>query len=148
MRWFLITALVLMAGCAERATEPSRESRNPAPSSSYTLDRVNRDAAMWVAGDYTRRASVAVAPTGSMLPMFGSNSVLLLERSDGTDLRVGDVALYAKEGGKGTISHRVRAVSETAVIMTGDNNTGLQSDGWISKTRIRWRVAGILYAQR
>jgi signal peptidase I len=148
MRTLLATLLLLLAGCAERATEPSRESRNPAPSSSYTLDRAHRDAAMWVAGDYTRRASVAVAPTGSMLPVFGSNSVLLLERSDGKDLRVGDIALYIKESGDGTISHRVRAVSETAVIMTGDNNTGLQSDGWISKTRIRWRVAGILYAKR
>lgn len=147
MRWLLITALVLLAGRAECATEPSRESRNPAPSSSYTLDAVKRDAVKWAAGD-TRRTWITVLPTGSMLPVFGSNSVLLLERSDGTDLRVGDIALYAKADGNGTISHRVRAVSETAVIMTGDNNSGLQTDGWISKSRIRWRVAGILYAKR
>lgn len=149
MRWLLITALVLLAGCAERpVTEPSRDSHKSPPSSSYDIESVRVDASRWVQVDTTRRGYVFVAGTGSMLPMFGANAVLLLERTDGTDLRVGDVAIYEREDKSGTIVHRVRVIGDGAVIFTGDNNPGTGSDGWISKKRIRWRVAGILYAQR
>jgi hypothetical protein len=148
MRLPLIIAL-LLAGCAERpVTEPSRDSHKSPPSSSYEMDAVVRDASRWVNVDTTRRGWVHVAGTGSMLPMFGANSVLLLERTDGTDLRVGDVALYDREDRSGTIAHRVRVVGDTAVIFTGDNNPGDGSDGWIAKSRIRWRVAGLLYSSR
>jgi hypothetical protein len=148
MRLPLIIAL-LLAGCSERpVTEPSRDSHKSPPSSSYEMDAVVRDASRWVNVDPARRGWVHVAGTGSMLPMFGANSVLLLERTDGTDLRVGDVALYDREDRSGTIVHRVRVVGDTAVIFTGDNNPGNGSDGWIAKSRIRWRVAGLLYSSR
>lgn len=137
--------LLFLAGCAKRPAEPSRESRNPPPSSSYPMAQVDHDAAEWVARDPAWRHKLPVAGTGSMLPMFGKNSVLLLERTDG-DVTEGDVALYEKTDNSGTIVHRAVAIGDTAVIFSGDNNHG--SDGWISKTRIRWRVAGILYSQR
>ena len=144
----LIVTAALLGGCGQPITEPSRDSHKSPPSSSYTLTTVRYDAARWVAQDPARRSWVNVAPTGSMLPMFGDNCVLLLERSDGTDLHVGDVALYDREDRRGTISHRVRLIGDTAVIFTGDNNPGNGSDGWIAKSRIRWRVAGVLYSDR
>lgn len=84
-----------------------------------------------------------------MVPTIDSGSILLLEKVTGTDLRVGDIAIYQSADGKSTICHRVRDVSKSgAVLFTGDNNRGTSSDGWIDSRRILWRVAGILYTKR
>jgi len=83
-----------------------------------------------------------------MLPVFGGNSVLLLEKARSDELVPGDIAIY-DDLHSGTIVHRVREVnSRGAVLFTGDNNDKLGSDGWIAGSRIRWRVAGILYANQ
>jgi hypothetical protein len=130
---------MVQAGCVRA------EAANPPPSSSRAPGDFNAIVIAWLAVAPGNSWS-AVKPTGSMLPLFGSNSVLLLERSNGADLAVGDIALYAR--GDALIAHRVRATSQTAALFTGDNNDPLRPDGWIAHERIRYRVAGILYAQR
>lgn len=134
-----VSALLLQA-CQKR------EDANPAPSSSATKAVVMQDAEKWMQRAPTLRSYCETLPSGSMLSLFGSNAILLLERSNGSDLTVGDIALYAQTMSDGTISHRVREVSPTAILCSGDNND--TSDGWIAKSRVRWRVAGILYSQR
>lgn len=135
---FSIIALCL-AGCTQR------EDNNPPPSSSYTVLTVQVDAAQWVQRAPITRTYSTVAASGSMLPMFGSNAILLLEHTDGTDLRAGDIATYLRDDGLSVV-HRVREVGNGAVLFGGDNND--VGDGWISKERIRHRVAGILYSSR
>lgn len=144
----LLASSLLCAAMLPFAACTKREDNNPPPSSHFPLAVVAGDAAAWAVRAPTIRSSIMVKPTGSMLPLFGSNAILLIERVTGRDLRVGDIALYDDLNG-GTICHRVRAVNERgAAIFTGDNNDGTASDGWIAPDRIRWRVAGILYAQR
>lgn len=148
MRTLVAILALLLAGCSgeQPAASPSYAAHKSPPSSSYTMDQVRYDAARWAGQDTSRRGWCNVRWTGSMLPVFDGNSVLLLEKSDGTDLRVGDIAIYDDLKG-GTVSHRVRVVGDNAIIFTGDNNPGTGSDGWVEKSRVRWRVAGILYAR-
>lgn len=137
--WFSLCAGLLLAGCS------NREANNPPPSSSYTVLTVTVDAQQWVARAPVSRSYAAVRPTGSMLPLFGSNAILLVEHSDGTDLRAGDIATYQRADGL-SIVHRVREVGHGAILFGGDNNdTG---DGWVPMGAVRGRVAGILYASR
>lgn len=125
----------------------SRESVTPAPTSSISPELVLSSAKLWAAVD-PKRTYHRVEGTGSMLPLFGSNSVLLLEPVRAEDLVPGDIATY-DDLHSGSIVHRVREVnSRGAVLFTGDNNDKLSSDGWIAGPRIRWRVAGILYANQ
>lgn len=137
MRWFSLIVLLLLAGCGKR--EP-----HAPPSSSYTLLTVTADAQQWVARAPVSRSYTLVAGTGSMLPLFHKNAVLLLEHSDGTDLMAGDIAIYQRKGG--TTVHRVMEVGADAILFSGDNNNA--SDGWVPKGAVLWRVAGILYATR
>lgn len=138
MRVFVcIFLLAALAGCAQR------EEVNPPPSSAASIQSVNLDAVMW-AIRAPNRSIAAVAPSGSMLPLFGSNAILLQERSDGNDLTVGDIAVYQR--GNLLVVHRVTGVYETNLAFRGDNNAG--PDGLIAKSAVRSRVVGILYAQR
>lgn len=145
----LILALACMAvvfgwtGCAD-----SREPANPAPSSSITIEVATVDAYAWALRSPGKRSVSVVKATGSMLPVFGSNSVLLVQPATGFDLTPGDIAIYDTPAGQGIV-HRVREVNERgAVLFTGDNNANTASDGWIASERIRGRVAGILFARR
>ena len=135
----LLVIVMLLGGCAPR------ESVNPPPSSARAPAEFNAVINAWLAVAPGNTWSV-VKPTGSMLPLFGSNAVLLLEASNGKDLTVGDIAVYASGGD--LVVHRVRLSSGTAIMFTGDNNDSLRPDGWITHDRIRYRVAGILYGQR
>lgn len=124
-------------GCAQK------EEVQPAPSSSITIEKVTSDAYAWALRSPGNRSVSLVAATGSMLPYFGSNSVLLVEPATGFDLVEGDIAIYDH------VVHRVRSVNERgAVLFTGDNNANTSSDGWIAAERIRGRVAGILFARK
>lgn len=131
----LVVCLVGVFGCSDRTPEQA----NPAPSSSLT----KADAIAWAFkhwdGTAAGRTHCGVLPTGSMLPVFGSTSVLLLEPA--TQPRVGDLLLYDAAN----YSHRVKEVRDGHVLMDGDNND--HSDGWVELSRVHHRVAGILYAR-
>lgn len=126
----------------------ARESDTPAPTSSISPELVLSSAKLWAAVGPGYRTYTPVQGTGSMLPVFGGNSVLLLETVTPTSLVPGDIAIYDKLP-SGLVVHRVREVNDRgAVLFSGDNNDKLSSDGWIAGSRIRWRVAGILYANQ
>lgn len=141
LRHLLVLLALLPTGCGKR------EDLRPAPTSSFTKDQATIDARGWVARSPTERSFCNVKGSGSMVPLFDSRSVLLLETVRGLSLVPGDIALYDDLKG-GLVVHRVRQVGSTAVLFTGDNNDPLQPDGWIASERIRWRVAGILYSRR
>lgn len=147
-RWILwilavsgLVVIMLLTACSKK------EDLAPTATSSISKDRALLDAQAWALRDPSNRTLVSVADTGSMAPVIDSRSVLLLEPATGADLVGGDIALYDDLKG-GTRCHRVREVSATAILFTGDNNRGTQPDGWIANGRIRWRVAGILYSKR
>lgn len=142
MKPALFAALILLfVGCSKR------EDVTPTASSSMSKVEAISLARLWAAFGNPERSYCEVLPTGSMLPVFGSNAILLLEKVDSADLLVGDIAIYGREGSPSVV-HRVRAISSTAVLFSGDNNDPTKPDGWIAKERIQWRVAGIIYAKR
>jgi hypothetical protein len=136
-----LVVVMLLTACAKK------EDLSPSATSSISKERAVLDAQAWVLRDSAKRSTITVADTGSMAPVIDSRSVLLLEPVSGQNLLSGDIAIYDNLNG-GTRCHRVREVSETGVLFTGDNNRGTQPDGWIAHSRIRWRVAGILYSKR
>lgn len=142
MKKLILLALPLIFwGCSKR------EDVTPTASSSMSKVEAISLARLWAAFGDNSRSYCEVLPTGSMLPVFGSNAILLLEKVDSADLLVGDIAIYGREGSPSVV-HRVRAISSTAVLFSGDNNDPTKPDGWIAKERIQWRVAGIIYAKR
>lgn len=124
-----------------------KEVEKPAPSSSITKAEALRLADAWLAGDPFKRGRSLVAPTGSMLPTLASNHVLLLERATGHDLAIGDIAIIERENGK-TFVHTVTDKNESSggVFMHGDNTE--RPDGWFFSSRVRWRVAGVIYFRK
>jgi len=136
---FLAFAVNAMGGLRHQ------ESRNPAPSSFMTMTEARQIGNLWVAMKPGQRAIRFIAPTGSMLPIFDSRCILLVEKVTIADLRVNDIVEYERVDGL-MVMHRVAAISDSAVIFSGDNNT--RHDGWVSASRIRWRVAVIMYTQR
>lgn len=145
LRW-IIAAAVSFGALASEAVARTREALRPPPSSSEPLNDVLQDAQAWVNADPASRVFSPVAATGSMLPLFGSNAILCLEKVTASDLLPGDIAVYVNTARKLNIVHRVREVRSNGVLFDGDNNKG--SDGWVSPAAVNYRVARIYYAQR
>mgnify|MGYP006921372319 CR=1 FL=1 len=136
-----LVVLLFLAGCSKK------EDQKPTPTSSMTHAEAMDAARSWAFRKIESRSYSAVAPTGSMLPVMGSNCVLLLERCKPEDLQIGDIAIYGRDG-QSSVVHRIRELSPTAAFFTGDNNDPTKPDGWIAYGRIEWRVAGVLYGKR
>lgn len=135
----LAGAALLLASCgpADRETK----SLTKAPASSLSMTVVTADATAWKLRDPQNRTFKPVTPTGSMLPLVASNSLVLLERVT-TRVTVGEVIVL-----RGGMMHTVTAVNERgAFIMSGINNDG--PDGWFPPEAAEWRLAGTLYASR
>lgn len=143
MRFRLPVTLIplLLAACGPVVP---LEERNPAPSSSYTLAQIKADAAAWTIGAEGRKSS-GIMPTGSMAPVLDSRSVALYEPYVGQELFVGDL-VYFDRGDVHEVLHRIDVVTPTHVRTSGVNVRN--SDGWIPKSKIKYRVAGVLYSKR
>lgn len=139
---FLICAAFMLTGCASVGMMD-----RPAPSANVTKARAVADAAAWAKADPVNRTFTLVAGTGSMRPVIDGRSVLLLEKASGADLIAGDIGIYTRPDLKeGTTVHRaVMFNNRGEILFRGDNN--IRSDGWVSRDRVRWRVAGILYSK-
>lgn len=114
----------------------------PPASSGYDMDTVILDAVRWSMAKEGREWRF-VTNTGSMLPGFGSNSILLLEPFNGPALQ-NDIIVYVH--GDSIISHRAEWANENGARMKGDNNKN--DDGFILNVDMRYRVTGVLYAKR
>ncbi len=136
-----------LAGCTNVPSGMSyREMANPAPTSYMSRKEAVEVARSWAARKPEQRSWSGLKNTGSMLPVLDSNSVLLLEKVNPADLRVNNIAVWARDnivGPDTKICHRVRKLEPDAVLFEGDNNQ--RSDGWVIFDRILWRVAGVLY---
>lgn len=131
-----ILAIILCAGCAP--VDP------PAPSASYGIDEVRLDAGAWV----TRkpgRVWTHVAATGSMLPLLDERCIALYEQYVGQVLSNGDVIYVERSAGLAPTLHAITAQNTDSVRTSGLN---VRSDGWVKKSAIRYRLAGVLYSER
>ena len=138
----LATALLGAVLFASTASA-SREDHKHAGSSSISRENNIAMAKFWAALA-PGRSWANITPTGSMLPTADSHSIFLLETVTAAQLKVGDIALYAR--GDVLMAHRVVEVRSDGIYFDGDNNQW--PDGWIAPDRIRFRVAGILYSAR
>jgi hypothetical protein len=124
-----------LSGCAPR------ESVGPAaPSSSLSYDTALGYARMFAR--FTGTEVGTLAPSGSMLPLIGSNAVVLLEPV--TRPAVGDIVTFQRDGR--SIIHRVTAVDPTSgMVRTRGDNNDASDYGW---QQPRQRVVAIIYASR
>lgn len=135
----LAGAALLLAACGPADREA--KSLTKAPASSLSMTVATADATAWKLRDPQNRTFKPVTPTGSMLPLVASNSIVLLERVEGR-VAVGEVIVR-----RDRVMHTVTAVNERgAFIMSGINND--RPDGWFPPEAAEWRLAGVLYAQR
>jgi hypothetical protein len=126
---------LLVASCGRQ----TREERKPMPSAAMSHARAESWASVHWDFPALGRTHHTVKDTGSMLPLFGSTSILLTEPA--RDIQAGDIVIY----GERQIVHRVREVRDEHALVDGDNNKA--SDGWIPLASVRARVAGILYSK-
>ncbi len=144
-------AVGLLAGCngtlpvgvAAYSAGMGREAKNPAPISRMKKSEAMMIAKLWASSDLANRSFTTVLPTGSMLPVLDSNSILLMERVTAGELRKNDIAIYQSGKDGMRIVHRAKEVTRDGVYFEGDANS--RSDGWIASDQVRWRIAGILY---
>jgi hypothetical protein len=80
-----------------------------------------------------------------MAPLMDSRSIVLFESYAGQTLRVGDWVVFDR-GDFPNVLHRIEDVTETHVFISGVNVP--RSDGWFPKSRVKLRVAGVLYTTR
>lgn len=135
----ILAALSCLAACS--SVDRETNSRLKTPASSLTKEQAIEEAKAFVARDPASRHYVTVAPTGSMLPIVGSNCIVMLERVRGR-VAVGEVVVRAD-----AVMHTVTAVNERgAFIMSGAN--GQVPDGWNPPEAAHWRMVGVFYARR
>ena len=137
----LVGAVLLFSGCA---TIRPLEDRAPAPSSSFDKAKVKSDAALWALTGPGRKWS-EIAPTGSMAPLMDSRSVALFEVYTGQPLYVGDWVVFDR-GDVPNVLHRISEIKGDYLYISGVNVP--RSDGWFHKSRVKLRVAGVLYSTR
>jgi hypothetical protein len=130
-----ITAGVIGAALMCIAWKAS-ETRTPPPSSSNDVATTFADAKAWAA-QKAGRIITPIAATGSMLPLFGSNSYVGLEPVTAAELTKGDIATWYDPARKVHVIHRVVDVTRAGVFFDGVNNS--RSDGWLTSW-VPWHV--------
>ena len=141
MKILIVLLTLLLTSCAPKRDEDIR----PAPSGSQSHEQAVIDGYAW-ARRVHGRSIMTVADTSSMAPVLDSRTVLLVEPSNGTDLKSNDIAIWQHNSGT-LIVHRVIEVNARGyVLFNGDNNHG--SDGWVAPEKVRFRVVGLLFSAR
>ena len=126
--------MVALFGCGKR------EEYNPAATSSLTSKEAETYAKLIASSHGWKWCKVE--PTGSMVPVFDSGSILVLEPvTVGLQVFTGDI-LRDRKG----VTHRAREVKGDTVYISGDNN--LWPDGWRKLSEFEYRVAAVIYARR
>lgn len=136
MKYLAIILCLFIFGCAPK----DKEYYNPAPSSS--LNRSDAEfLAYFIVSRNDKLAIIDITPTGSMLPIMDSSSIVIGEKYQGQPLKMNDIVIYNSDNM--LIIHRIKEVSEDSVFIVGDNNK--YSDGWISKKKIKYRAVMLIY---
>jgi hypothetical protein len=140
----LLPLLLLLVGCAgvdvKRITT---EHSNPAPSSSLTRAEAIAMGEAWFTSDKLNRRYIEVRPTSSMVPLYDSRTILLVERVNGPVLK-GQSLLFDRPDVPGDlVCHGAQKVEADRVYISGLNV--LHPDGWVPLSAVFWRVSVALY---
>jgi len=139
----ILSVLAFASGAmAEAGNEPAA---GRAPASSLTREEAKMYCNLWVtqAKPNRLRAYTDVANTGSMLPLFDGNAVLLLEEVKPEELKRKNIALYESDGH--LVAHFFEDRWKNIALFKGFNNN--RPDWRINTDRIKWRVCVILYTE-
>jgi hypothetical protein len=90
-----------------------------------------------------------VADSNSMDPWFDATDRVVLVKSDGSDVKAGDVVIYAKEGDDSDlIIHQVVAEAtdgQGAYFVCKGLNNALADAARVRPAHVRWVMVGVLY---
>lgn len=132
MKWLLL--LLLLAGCS-KSVEP--------PSSSVSQETARRAAT--AVAMLTKGKVCSVAPTGSMRPTFDANAFIVLEQTDISAVRVGDIVV--RRDGERLIVHRVVRIEDGLPVTRGDANSS-DDPGFVVRSSFEGRVVAVVYFDR
>lgn len=141
----LVIWILGYASCSKQPPQ-TREQISPSAKSDYGMTATTNEALTWIALDPTKRAKGRAESSGSMLRVFDSTSVILLEKVAPTDkLNIGDICGYTNTDlTKDEISHRLIRIDPSGMLVfKGDNNDA--EDPPVTRNKVVWRVVGILY---
>jgi signal peptidase I len=136
-----VLAALTLAGCGPSDRNTGVEKKK-APTSSVKYDDALQNAlliSLLSEGSYASR----IAPTGSMEPWIDSRSVVVIEPTDGKDVRIGQIVVWQVEDSP-KILHRVVDANQTHVLTSGVANA--QSDGWVPREKVTGRLYAIFYS--
>jgi len=141
---------LLFLGCgpnSESGGKKDPEAYRPAPSSSLTYNEAFLYAMFLTNFSPSKELGLGViAPTGSMLPILDSSSVVVTEKVGAeTVLRKNDLVIFNR-GDEPRVLHRIIDVRKDSYFISGDNNSG--SDGWFPKSAIQSRVVAIIFSSQ
>lgn len=144
----LIFISMLLLGACTKSPEQSREQISPAARSSFTREQLMSEIVMpWVDKDTTTRRIGSVQPTGSMLRVMDSSSIILLEKIGPTDsIGISDILIYKTNinGSELNIAHRLIAINtDGTLVFKGDNND--TNDPIVDRRDVLFRVVAVLY---
>jgi hypothetical protein len=139
----LFLGLLFLPSCS-KFNQPE-ENINPAAKSDYSKATVMADAENWRKIDPIKRHVAVIADTGSMLRVFDSRSIALIETIGPNDsLNIGDIIAYSNPAVASTlISHRLIEIDGDTLVFKGDNNQF--PDPLVQRSAVRSRIVGILY---
>lgn len=139
---FSIILIFTLLGCSK---QESVEQQSPSARSSYAMSQVDKDAAAWKALDPDNRVIGEAEPTGSMLRVFDSTSVVLLEKVKPTDVvNIGDILVYKNKTVGKNITHRYVRNESGKLVLKGDNLSN-EDPSPIDRSEVTYRVVGVLY---
>lgn len=88
---------------------------------------------------------ISASNTGSMRPSISDTSVMLFMRDlKKEDVKIGDILLIERGGGRGDLTHRLVEITDEGYITKGDNNNVRDKEIW-KFSQIKGKIIGILY---
>lgn len=87
-----------------------------------------------------------VLGTGSMRPVFGGESLLLMEPASFDELRVGDIVTYSEPRSGRLVVHRLVERYRDRFVARGDANRR-DDPGYVTRENYRMRVFGVVYTR-